>query len=59
MKIRFESNHALPLGKIINIRVCVIIVSTVFKENNKYYPQILLHHCFYEYEEHVNPLVLE
>ena len=57
MKIRFESNDDLPLGKIINVPVCVIIESSTFKENNKYYPQVLLHDCFYESEEHVNPLV--
>ena len=34
----------------INIPLCVLIVSSVFKENNSYYPQILLHECFYEYE---------
>ena len=49
----------LPLSKIINILVCVIIVSSVFKENHKYYSQLLLHDCFYDSEEDVNPLVLE
>ena len=59
MKIRFKTNDDLPLSKIINIAVCVIIVSSIFKENNKYYPQVLFHDCFYEYEKDVNPLVLE
>ena len=31
-------------------------LSSVFKENDKYHPQILLHDCFYEYEKDVNPL---
>ena len=59
MKIRFKTNDDLPLSKIINIPVCVLIVRSAFKENNKYYPQVLLHDCFYEHEEDVNPLVLE
>ena len=36
---------------VINIPVCVVIVSSIFKEDNKYHPQILLHDCFYEYEK--------
>ena len=59
MKIRFKTNNDLPLSKIINILVCVVIVSSVFKENNKNYPQVLLHDCFYEYEEDINLLVLD
>ena len=49
MKIRFESDDDLPLGKILNIPACVIIVRSVFQENNNYYPQFFLHECFYEY----------
>ena len=53
MKIRFKTNDDLPLNKIMNIPVCVIIVS-IFKENNKYHTQVLLHDCFYDYEENIN-----
>ena len=49
MKIKFESNNGLP-SEIINIPVCVVIVKSVFQENDKYYPQIHLKDCFYEYE---------
>ena len=59
MKISFKTNDDLSLSKIINVPVCVIIVSSVFKENSKYYPHVMLHDCFYENEKHVNPLVLE
>ena len=52
MKIKFESDDDLPLGKLINIPVCAIIVKDVFEEDSKYYPQVLLHECFYEYEEY-------
>ena len=49
MKIRFKTNDDLPLNKIINIRVYLIIVSSIFKEDGEYYPQVLSHGCFYEY----------
>ena len=50
MKINFESNDDLPLGKILNILVCVIIAKSVFQENDKYYPQVHLKDYFYECE---------
>ena len=46
MKIRFESHYGLPLDKILNIRLCVIITKSVFEENGRYYPQIHLKDCF-------------
>ena len=50
MKIRFESDDDLPLGKTLNISVCIIAVGSVFKEGNNYYPQANLHKCSYERE---------
>ena len=50
MKIRFESDYGLPLGKMLNILVCVIIAKSVFEENGKYYPQVHLKRFFFEYE---------
>ena len=50
MKIKFESDDDLPISKIINIPLCALIIRGVFEEENKYYPQVLLHDCFYEYE---------
>ena len=35
MKIRFESDDDLPLGKILSIPVFIIDVGYVFKEDNK------------------------
>ena len=58
MKIRFESYDDLPLGKILNIPVCVIIVKGVFEEYSKLYPQDLLHECFYEYKENIDSPVV-
>ena len=51
IKARFESNDDLPLGKISNISVCIIVVKSVFQRDNNYYPQVLLYECLYEYEE--------
>ena len=50
MKIRFESDDDLPLGKILNIPVCIIAVGSVFKEDDNYYPEAHLHECSYEHE---------
>ena len=60
MKIKFESNDDLPLGKMLNIPVCIIIVRSVFEEDGKYYPQVLLHKYLYEYEKQniINPTVV-
>ena len=48
MKIRFESNDDLPLGKILSIPSMIIVTRSVFQEDNKYYPQVYLHECAYE-----------
>ena len=49
MKIRFESDDDLTLGKILSIPVCIIAVESVFKKDNNYYPQAHLHECLYEF----------
>ena len=54
MNVRFKTNDDLPLNKIINIPVCVVILSGIFKEDSEYHPQVLLHDCFYEYKENIN-----
>ena len=51
MKPRFESNDDLPLSKILNIPVCVIIVKSAFQEDNNYNPQVLLFECLYKHED--------
>ena len=50
MKIRFELDDGFPLGKILNIFVCIIAVGSVFQADNNYYPQAHLHECLYEFE---------
>ena len=54
MKIQFESDDNSSISKIINVPVCVIIIRGAFEEDSKYYPQVLLHDCFYEHEEDTN-----
>ena len=51
IKARFESNDDLPLGKILNIPVCIIVAKSIFQRDNNYYPQVLLYECLYEYAE--------
>ena len=58
IKIKFESDDDLAISKTIIIPVCVIIIRSVFEEDSKYYPKVLLHECFYGHEEEINPLVL-
>ena len=58
MTNKFESDDDLPLGKILNTPVCLIIVKSVFEEDSKYYPQVLLHDYFYEQEENISPPVV-
>ena len=48
MKIKFEFDYGLPLGKILNIPVCVIIAKSAFEGNVKYYSQVYLKDCFFE-----------
>ena len=52
MKIRFNSDADLPLKerKMYDI---VIVIRSVFNDNNKYYPQILLDKFFYKLTEYI------
>ena len=43
--ISFDTDDILSLNSIINIRSLTIIIKSVFKENNKFYPQIYLTDC--------------
>ena len=52
MKIKFESENDLPLGKTFNILDMIIVCSaaSVLEKNGKYYPQIFLHECAISYK---------
>ena len=48
MKITFSSDDELPLNKTTEIHNAAMVVTAVFHEYNKYYPQIFLDECLYE-----------
>ena len=52
MRIKIKTNDVLPYYEQINDLVCVIAMSSIFKENKVYYPQITLHSCSYVYENY-------
>ena len=49
MKIKFNSDDYFPLNKQLKFLNLTIIVRTVFEEDGKYYPQIFLHECLFEF----------
>ena len=48
MKIKFNLDDELPLNKTIEIPSMIIVLGTVFHENNKYYSQVFLDECLYK-----------
>ena len=48
MKIRFALDDSLSLNKTLKILYVTIVVRSTFKEEDKYYLQILLDECFHE-----------
>ena len=48
MKIKFDSDDDLPLGKILSLHNMAVIIRSVFQEDNKYYPQLFLDERLYE-----------
>ena len=48
MKIKFSSDDELLLNKTKEILSMIIVIRTVFHENDKYYPQVFLDECLYE-----------
>ena len=45
--ISFDTDDILSLNSLINIYSITIIIKSVFKDNNKFYPQIYLTNCMY------------
>ena len=45
--ISFDADDILPLNSIINNYSMTIIIKSVFKDNNKFSPQIYLTNCRY------------
>ena len=54
VKIRFEWDDDLLLGKTFNILDMIIVAASVLEKNGKYYPQISLHECAYKLSECCN-----
>ena len=48
MKIGFESDDDLSLGKVLGIPVMAVVTGFVFQEGNECYPQVILHECVYQ-----------
>ena len=48
MKIKFNSDDSLLLNNILNFHNLIIVVRSVFQEDNKYYPQVFENECLYE-----------
>ena len=47
-KIWFESNDNLPLNRPIKLRSLTTIIRCVFREHDKFYPQLFLDDVLYE-----------
>ena len=41
-EIKFDSDDNLPLNKTTEMAIVTIDIRVVFRENNKYYPQVVL-----------------
>ena len=48
MKIKFDSGENLSLNKTIEILIVTIVVSAVFHDYVKYYPQVFLDECLHK-----------
>ena len=48
MKIKFNSDHDLPLNKPLKFHAMIIIIRSVFEEGGKLYPQVFLDDTLYE-----------
>ena len=48
MKINFNLDDLLPPNKMVEIPSMIIVARAVFRENNKYYPQMFSDECLYK-----------
>ena len=47
-KIKFESDDDLPMNKPVKLYLLTIIIRSVFSEDGKFYPQLLLDDALYD-----------
>ena len=48
MKIKFNTDDNIPLNRIIYFPTITIIIRSITKKDDKYYPQLFLDDCLYE-----------
>ena len=48
IKVKFNSDDALHLKKTLELCIMVVVVRSVFHEDNKYQPQFFLDECFHK-----------
>ena len=48
MKVKLDSDDNLPLNELLKLHNLIVVVRSVFQEDNMYYPQIFLDECFCE-----------
>ena len=48
INIKFNLDDNLPLNKMLKFHSLKVIVRSVFEEDGKYFPQVLLNKCLYE-----------
>ena len=51
MKIKFNTDHNIPLNKIIYFPTITIMIRSVTQKGGKYYPQLFLDECLYEVQK--------
>ena len=47
MKVKFDTDDNLVFNKIINVPMYAIVVKAVYEHDNKFYPRIYLHSCYF------------
>ena len=48
MKIKFNTDNDVPLGKVLYFTTTAVIITCVFKKDGKCYPQVYLDDCLYQ-----------
>ena len=48
MKIKINSDDDLPLNKLLKYHAMTIIITSIFEEGGKLYPQVFLDNALYE-----------
>ena len=48
MKIKFKSDDDLPLKETLELKDMIIVITSVFHKDNKYYLHIFVNECFYK-----------